>query len=315
MRAFDAMDLKLSVIRSLSVILLLCASHGFSQSSLSPEPGLSARVIREFRVDVPRFDAMYFSPEVPAGDGPALSIMVLPGSGQDRPDAVAGRLASMGHHALSVSYYDPSGNSALPRTLERIALEHFTELKDWLLQQTDTNPGLGVVLYGMSKGTELALLLASHDPDYRAVIGIAPSHVAWQGIPADFSAIMQAPSSWRLNGEDIPFVPYVSREEQAALGFDNRHVASLRNLDAVMQARIPVANINGHVALFSGSADNSWPSAVMGAEVCNAILQAGRFECSHRIFDGGDHLLTGNQDELFEEISRFIGSLQASKYP
>ncbi|MBT6210887.1 MAG: hypothetical protein HOI35_12820 [Woeseia sp.] len=74
----------------------------------------------------------------------------------------------------------------VPETLELISLEYFDAPKKWLMERSHTR-GDGCSIYGLAKGAELALVLASHDSDYKAVVALAPSHVVGQGIPKNFS--------------------------------------------------------------------------------------------------------------------------------
>ena len=168
----------------------------------------------------------------------------------------------------------------------------------------------GVVIYGLSKGAELALVLASRDSDYKAVIALAPSHVVWQGNPKNFADLMSAPSSWSWKGQPLPFVPYVSNEEKESMGFTNRHAASLTNKVAVERALISVENIDAPVLLLSGGMDTSWPAAKMGAEICSTVNSThDNQSCSHIIYEKGDHLLSNNQSESFDAVAQFLRSV------
>ena len=167
----------------------------------------------------------------------------------------------------------------------------------------------GVILYGLSKGAELALVLAASDEHYKAVVALAPSHVVWQGNPGDIANIMASPSSWSLQGDGLPFVPYIALEERDRLGFTNRHAASLTNAQAVIRARIEVENINGPILLLSGAEDNVWPAKPMAEEICHTVDLKGRTTCRHISYTGGDHLLSNFQAESFAEVEQFLGSI------
>jgi uncharacterized protein len=243
-------------------------------------------------VDV-NFDGDYFA----GGCDNKPGVIVLTGSGGGKANDTAERIADMGHNVLSLSYFDRSGSDHVPETLELIPLEYFDAPKKWLAERSD-----GVILYGLSKGAELALTLASHDADYWAVIALAPSKVVWQGNPKDFSKLMESPSSWSKDGEGIAFVPYISRDEQKKLGIDNRHAASLTNEAAVRDARIRVENIKVPMLLLSGGQDQSWPATEMANEVC---ATAGD-NCEHISFPEGDHLLSKYEVTYFAEVARFL---------
>lgn len=250
------------------------------------------------------FDARYF----PASSSDKYGVIVLGGSGGGRADDAAGMIAAMGYPVLSLAYFDRAGSPHVPDTLELIPLEYFEAPKKWLMDRSETRND-GVILYGLSKGAELALVLASHDEDYKAIVALAPSHVVWQGNPKNLSGIMSSPSSWSFRGQGLPFVPYISLEEKARMGFENRHAASLTNAAAVDRALISVENIAARVLLLSGGMDSVWPAGRMGIQVCSALNASTRGICTHKIYDDGDHLLSNYQAESFGEVSRFLNSL------
>ena len=250
------------------------------------------------------FDADYFA----YGSEGKFGVIVLTGSGGGKANDTAGRIAAMGYDVLSVAYFDRAGSAIVPETLELIPLEYFSAPKKWLMERPKTRSD-GVILYGLSKGAELALVLASFDDQYRTVVALAPSHVVWQGNPKDFSNIMSSPSSWSRQDKGLPFVPYISIEERDRLGFSNRHEASLSNGAAVENARIRVENINGPILLLSGDMDKNWPSSRMGTEICETVNTAGNASCNHIIYKAGDHLLSDYEPEYFGEVFQFLSSI------
>ncbi len=251
-------------------------------------------------VGVP-FDANYFDGGIDRNYG----VIVLGGSGGGKADETAARIAAMGYDVLSLAYFDRDRPGTVPQTLELIPLEYFVAPKRWLMDRPTTRDD-GVILFGYSKGAELALVLATSDTDYKGLIALAPSHVVWQGNPADLAEIMSSPSSWSRQGQGLPFVPYVSIEERDRLGYSNRHAASLSNEDAVARARIPVADIQAPVLLLSGGADAMWPATNMATEICATMRQTDAAACRHVSFDDGDHLLSNYQDDLYAEVAEFL---------
>ena len=235
-------------------------------------------------------------------------VIVLAGTGGGKANDLAEMAAKLGHSVLALSYYDPLGSTLVPETLEMIPLEYFEEPKQWLMARDDTRDD-GVILFGLSKGAELALVLASQDSDYKAVVGIAPSKVVWQGVPGDIAGIMAAPSSWSFQGNGLPFVPYISSEEQERLGFTNRHAASLTNSEAVQEALIQVENIESPMLLLSGGRDQAWPSAEMAAEICERANSSTGRSCSHVVFEDGGHLLQEYRLEVSAAVERFFEQL------
>ncbi|PCI78239.1 MAG: dienelactone hydrolase [SAR86 cluster bacterium] len=248
------------------------------------------------------FDANFFE----SGSQNKYGVIVLTGSGGGKADYTAERIASMGYDVLSLAYFDRVGTSVVPETLELIPLEYFDAPKKWLIERPGTRHD-GVILYGLSKGAELALVLASFDDDYKAVVALAPSYVVWEGQGSQRGS--SSPSSWSRNGQGLPFVPYISREERDRLGFTNMHAASLTNEVAVENAQIGVERINGPILLLSGGMDDAWPSSSMGDKICTTVNSETESKCEHVTYEDGDHLLSRYQTESFAEVARFLNSV------
>ena len=149
-------------------------------------------------------------------------------------------------------------------------------------------------------------MLASYDPDYKAIVALAPSSVVWQGFPKDFSKIMESPSSWSKDGKGLSFVPYISREEQNKLSINNRHAASLTNASAVRDALIKVEHIKSPILLLSGGEDKSWPSEEMANDICKRVGN----NCTHKSYPEGDHLLSEHKNEMFAEVDKFLDGVR-----
>jgi len=269
------------------------------------QPTVQARDTEPTVVTGVGFDADHFASESNGRYG----VIVLTGSGGGKANDTARLIAEMGYDVLSLAYFDRAGSALVPETLEMIPLEYFDAPKKWLMGRSNTRDD-GVVIYGLSKGAELALVLASHDSDYKAVIALAPSHVVWQGNPKDFSDLMSSPSSWSWKGQPLPFVPYVSNEEKESMGFTNRHAASLTNKVAVERALISVENIDAPILLLSGGMDASWPASKMGKEICSAANSShADIPCTLLIYEEGDHLLSNYQTESFGAVAKFLQSV------
>jgi dienelactone hydrolase len=120
----------------------------------------------------------------------------------------AALLASHGYPALDVAYFGAYG---LPRNLERIPLEYFVRAARWL----DRRPGVDgrrLVVYGVSRGTEAAQLLAAHFPKlFAGVIVLSPAsdvHPAFA--PGDLAPHGAA---WTVDGRPLEpgsSIPYRS---------------------------------------------------------------------------------------------------------
>ena len=83
--------------------------------------------------------------------------------------------ARCGIAALGICYWNVDG---LPKELVRVPVDPFEKAIQWL-----KNKGYEkIILYGISKGAELALLCASLMPDICGVVALSPIHCIWGGM-------------------------------------------------------------------------------------------------------------------------------------
>lgn len=202
-------------------------------------------------------------------------ILVLGGSegGEEGGKRLAQAFAREGYGALALAYFrvDP-----LPQQLQEIPLEYFATAIAWLKKQPLADPDR-IGLYGISKGAETALLIASRHPEIRAVIASAPSSLVWQGINyADYTSVK---SSFSLSGKPFPYLPYDTSAPFTSVYdlYDRSLKFAAQHPDAV----IPVERINGPILLLSGKGDTLWPASLMGDQVM-ARLGAKGFRHPHR---------------------------------
>lgn len=157
-----------------------------------------------------------------------------------------------------------------------------------------------VGILGISKGAELALILASYKNISDVTVAVVPSHIAWQ---SSKTSVFGA-SSWVLDGEPMPYVPYKTFSWAAlSAAWDvNRsldlHLKSLENASAVEAALIPVERIEQPVLLQSAAYDQVWPSLEMSQAI---LVRATRLNPDHEIalksYDH-DHYLLGNSNAV-----------------
>lgn len=208
----------------------------------------------------------------PEGPGPFPAILILGGSegGTRGVRAMAAPFAAQGYAVLALSYFRADG---LPPALDQIPLETFDRGLAWLAAQPSVD-ARRIGVFGISKGAEAALLVASRHAEIRAVAAGSPSHVVWQGLSQDFARR----SSWSAGGAPLPFLPY-----EASRGFVSifkLYEDALPNLAQISGAAIPVERINGPILLISGRADALWPSTAM-AEAMVTRLRAHNYR--HRV--------------------------------
>jgi len=93
------------------------------------------------------------------------------GSGLAINAPIAAALASHGFNVLAVAYF---GEKGLPPKLSRVPLEYFEKVFAWLANNPVT-AGKEIRILGMSKGAELALLLASRHSFITRVVLFSPA--------------------------------------------------------------------------------------------------------------------------------------------
>jgi dienelactone hydrolase len=239
----------------------------------------------------------------PAGDGPFPAVLLLGGSGGGIhwQDAIGSLLAEDGFVALALAYF---GMEGLPDALERIPLEYFDEALDHLASQPFVDPTrLGVV--GVSKGGELALLLASRDPRLVATVAFVPGSVVFQSI----APAWPTPSSRSLAGEDVPFAPSRITESFRPDRLADMYRLSL-DQPAAAAAAIEVERIAGPILLLSGEADALWPSTYMSEQVV-ARLQSAGFDhpVEHVAYPDAGHLIS----RVTEETTHLGGTADGNR--
>jgi len=196
---------------------------------------------------------------------PGLLILGGAEGGLESTSEVAEQFATEGFATLALAYF---GRSPLPPMLEEIPLEYFHNAIDWLRGAPGVDSTcVGVV--GHSKGSEAALLIGATAPHVRAVVGYAPSHVAWQAL--NWKSPPQ--SSWSYRGAPVPFVRYVrATERMEREGLRGFYSASLEaDPDAVRAAEINVERTRGAILLVSGGEDGIWPSSEMARSIMQRL--------------------------------------------
>lgn len=151
---------------------------------------------------------------------------------------MAGMLAAHGYPALSLAYFKEPG---LPPALADVPLEYFTRALAVLRRQPGVDPK-HVLVFGVSRGSEAALLLGSHFPQLvNGVIAGVPSSVVFPGFPnGDLPA-------WTLGGKPLPVTTVMDTADP---------------LPPDPRAVIPVERIRGPVLLVCGMRDQVWPSCL-----------------------------------------------------
>lgn len=258
---------------------LLVASPAFAQPA-APQCGVADVATAAEEVHTDGLVAQYIHPTTP-GRHPALLILGGSEGGTAGVRRLAVPFAAQGYAVLALTYFGAEG---VPANLDQIPLEYFATGLRWLAARPEVD-GARIGVFGISKGGEAALLVASRNPQIRATVAGVPSNVAWQGI---IRPAWDNRSSWSEGGRPLPYLSY-----DFSHGFSSilaLYQGALATAAQHSDAEIPVERINGPVLLISGRDDKMWPSSAMSdAVVARLRAHAFRFPVEHLAFENAGH--------------------------
>lgn len=240
---------------------------------------------------------------LPSGPGPHPCVILLNGSDGGFHAHSAALLASHGFAAFALAYF---GVENCPPHLLTIPLEYFEQAFSWLGNQPAID-STRLAICGLSRGAELALLLASTFPAVKAVIAGSPSSLLWPGLKGYRSVNEPA---WTYRGEALPYLAASSSGKFAAFlsvvsflwGMLRRKPFRLTRIflkqlqqadpEAIARASIAVERIAGPILLVAGSDDQVWPSCQF-AERIRARLEKHGFShsCTYLLYEGAGHFI------------------------
>jgi len=199
-----------------------------------------------------------------------------------------------GYAFLAIGYFGAKGT---PEACDRISIDavHAAIINATKHSKVDGNR---LALIGGSKGTELALLMASHYNDIKCVVTLVPGHCAFPALTFGAST-----SAWTYKGEEVPFVPLSWAAVPSLLKRDLRAAFTimLEDKEAVEKAFIKVENINGPIFLLSAKKDEMWPSTEMSNEIVLRLKQKNfRHPYQHIAIDGGHTDVLDHFDAIFK---------------
>lgn len=190
-------------------------------------------------------------------------------------------LNQKGFAVLAIGYFKSKGT---PEQLDRISLD---AIKDTIISvaknsQIDESK---IILFGGSRGGELALNLASRYKEFSAVIAASTSNVSFPAI-----TLYANTSSWMYQESEVAYVPAPFKTIIPAIKGDlyGAHAMMLENKVAVKNAEIPVENINGPLLIISGKNDDQWPASHMSEQIIKRLKDKNfKHDYKHIQLDGG----------------------------
>lgn len=219
-----------------------------------------------------KVQSQLYLPATASADKPAPLLVWLGGSeggmGMTHERRAAERQAYLdaGFALLVVGYFGLPGT---PSGLDRIELSGVLKA----IEDTRLNPVIDAAklsVLGVSKGAELALVLASRSAQISTVIAVVGSEVVFAS-PEWYSTS----SSWSWQGKAMPFVPFDWRSVVPLMqgNFRKSHEIAMQNQQAYQQALIPVQQMQADVLFVSGTADELWPSSEMSDRMMLTLQQ------------------------------------------
>jgi dienelactone hydrolase len=229
-------------------------------------------------------DSVYYPADAKGGK---IAVILVGGSEGGMPTYYdKDMFTQAGYPTLELGYF---GTTNTPNLLELIPLEYFFKaIKKFKAYPEVENKK--IVIYGGSKGGELALLLGSVNPEINGVIAKVPSSVAFQSI----NYKNEITSSWSLHGKEIPFMPYApfdfsTIENGEFLDFYTKSIKQEKYLE---ESSIKVEKINGPLLLLSGEEDKMWPSTQMSSDIIKRLDNNNfQFSYKHISYKNAGHTL------------------------
>ncbi|MEV8374580.1 acyl-CoA thioester hydrolase/BAAT C-terminal domain-containing protein [Kribbella sp. NPDC056861] len=211
-------------------------------------------------------------------------ILLLHGS-SGAPDLGRARmLTAAGYDVLAPKWFEDR-ISEIP--LESFPLDELAERNDRL------------VVMGLSRGAEAALLLGTRDDRIDAVIACAPTAYMWGWIGE--GGVQTSPWTWQ--GEPLPFVPFDLdwRPTDNPPSYVEHYRQSLRRYaEQAAAAEIPAERFKGDLLLLAGGDDRVWPSVEFAEQLVRRrgtlptqVLSSA--EAGHRIVFPGEEPKSAGQ--------------------
>ncbi|MEP1421861.1 MAG: acyl-CoA thioester hydrolase/BAAT C-terminal domain-containing protein, partial [Erythrobacter sp.] len=211
-----------------------------------------------------------------------------------------------------------------PTTYVDIPIDRLQQVRDWLLTRDEVDEDR-MGLYGYSRNGAYVLLAATKYNWVKAVAGISPSDVVWEGWGDRVKQGTTSSYSWK--GEPLAYVPYSVNWNREVSKFGRGERGRLRtpmdegrwaNPNQVAAARIPIEEFKGAVLVVGGELDDLWSAGHQVQNVAERRAEAG-LKTSLLVLPDAGHGITGtgtNPTLLFDagEKRRIEAQAQAKTW-
>ncbi|MEL6541333.1 MAG: acyl-CoA thioester hydrolase/BAAT C-terminal domain-containing protein [Pseudomonadota bacterium] len=265
--------------------------------------------------EVPELPGSYFA--APSGPGKHPVIILVDGADDNRqsremlmPQLVA-KGYSVFHFATFALVYGPGKPSVegLPTRYVDIPIDRLQLVRDWLIKREKVDADR-MGLYGYSRNGAYVLLAATRFDWVKAVAGISPSDVVWEGWGDRVKQGTTSSYSWK--GQPLDYVPYGASWLRETGKFGRGEQGRLRipmdegrweNPDRVQAARIPIETYKGALLVVGGEQDSMWSAGHMVQNVAERRAEVGLATSLLVLPDAGHNITsTGyNPTLLFEQ--------------
>ncbi|MEE6498410.1 hypothetical protein FKM82_003085, partial [Ascaphus truei] len=208
----------------------------------------------------------------PPGKGPFPGIIDIFGGVGGLIEYRASLLARHGFVVLALAF---CSYEDLPRSFQKLDLDYFEEAAELLLRHPKVSgPTIGVV--GVSKGAEIALMMASYLPQIGATVCI-------NGTCSVYGSTFYYKGNLLLKGS------FFNQEKMMITEEGLLHTAGL--YDDCTDSFIPVEKAIGHILFVVGEADQYYNSKSFAEEGLARMIGHGRNNAKMLSFPGAGHLI------------------------
>ncbi len=235
---------------------------------------------------------------LPEEKGPHPLVIALGGFRGGANESRSAKLSSCGFASLSLAYF---GCAGLPPMLQEIPLEYCQKAIDWASSHPSIDPGR-IALWGVSRGAELSLLLASIFPNrFSAIAATVPTSAIYGSIQSDAPAwVYQGlPLGPSAPFPELRFDPGVGQTPESALALTPFFLEGMKDRSAFAASRIPVEKIGCPLLLVSGEDDQMWPSTLFAEQIMDRLQAKGSaVSRSHLSYPGAGHGISASEESV-----------------